>query len=336
MAEVLSQSQIDALLNSMQGSSEEPKQEEKKQDKNFKKYDFYSPKKFTKDRMKIIKGIYDNYARIASSQLNGMLRTNCEMEVMSVEEQRYYEFSNALTDNDIMMLVELKLPDDSKNPSILMHISQVLMVNIIDRMLGGLGNDAEIDSSYTYTEIESALYQKVMHYLIRVIKDAWSNYINLDAGESRLEENPSLFQEISLDDPVAIVILKMKMQNVEGLINICIPGHLLTNIFLVIDKRKHVNGTYDNGIENGREVIMERLKESALSVKAELGSAELSLSEVCSLQVGDVIDLNKPKDSDISLYVEERPWFEGKLGTYNKNVAIRINKRIREEEVSVE
>lgn len=336
MAEVLSQSQIDALLNSMQGDSKETKQEEKKQDKNYKKYDFYSPKKFTKDRMKIIKGIYDNYARIASSQLNGMLRTNCEMETMSVEEQRYYEFSNALSENDIMMLVELELPDASKNPPMLIQISQVLMVNIIDRMLGGMGNDAEIDVAYAYTDIEIALYHKVMQYLLRVIKDAWGNYIALDIGESRLEENPSLFQEISLDDPVAIVILKMKMQGIEGLINICIPGHLLTNIFSIIDKRKHVNGTYDNGIENGREIIMERLKESSLLVKAELGAAELSLSEVCSLQVGDVIDLNKSKDSDIFVYVEERPWFEGKLGIYNKNVAVRVNKRIKEEEIPVE
>lgn len=72
MAEVLSQSQIDALLNSMQsGGGAEEKKEEKPEIK-YKKYDFYSPKKYTKDRLKMLRTIYDNYARIASSQINGL------------------------------------------------------------------------------------------------------------------------------------------------------------------------------------------------------------------------------------------------------------------------
>lgn len=334
MAEVLTQSQIDALLNSMQDNSDETsKLNEKKPEKNYRKYDFYSPKKFTKDKLKILKGIYDNYTRIASSQLNSILRVNCEMEVLTVEEQRYYEFSNALSDNDIVMLADLKLPDQSKNPPILMHISQVLMVNMIDRMLGGIGNDPEIDSSYTYTDIEVSLYQKVMQYLLGVTKDAWSNYIRIEVESQRLEENPSLFQEISLDEPIAIVMLSVKMQDVEGKISLCIPGNLLSGIFSIMDKRKHVEGAYDNGIENGRELIMSRIKESALQIRAELGAAEVSMNDICNLNIGDVIVLDKPKDADISLYVEEEPWFEGKLGVHKNNAAVKIQKTLNEDGV---
>ena len=89
MAEVLSQSQIDALLNSMQngGGAEEEKKEEKPEIK-YKKYDFYSPKKYTKDRLKMLRTIYDNYARIASSQINGLFKVASEVEVIGVEEQK--------------------------------------------------------------------------------------------------------------------------------------------------------------------------------------------------------------------------------------------------------
>lgn len=327
MAEVLSQSQIDALLNSMQSSDkQEAKPEKKKQ--NYRKYDFYSPKKFTKDRLKLVRGIYENYARIVSSRLNGILRVSSEIEVLTVEEQRYYEFSNALSDSDIMMLSDLKLQDDSKNPPLITHINQILMVNMIDRMLGGLGDDTEIDAYYTYTEIELSLYRRIMSYILGATKEAWSNYIKLDIGDERLEENPSLFQEISLDEPVAIVMLNVKMGNIEGKVSVCIPGNLLTSIFSIIDRRKHVESDYVQDTKRTREAILSKIKDSALTVYAELGEAQVSLRDVCGLKVGDVLDLNKSKNSNISLFVDKEPWFEGKAGTHKKNVAIKIQKRI--------
>lgn len=332
MAEVLSQSQIDALLNSMQDDTGD-KTEKKavKKEQNYRKYDFYSPKKFTKDKIRVIKGIYDNYSRIASSQLNSILRMNCEMDVISVEEQRYNEFSNALNENDIMMQASLSFPDDSKYPPMLFYINQLLMINMIDRMLGGEGGEEELDSSYSYTEIELSLYQNIMHYIISVTKDAWSNYISIDVNKLRLEENPSLFQEISMDETVAIVIINVNMQSVEGTIRICIPGNMLTGIFSIMEKRKNVEGAYDNGIENARDIIHSSLRESTLMVKAQLAQASVSLSDIYNLKVGDVLDLNKPKDDTVLLYVEEQPWFEGNLGAYKRNVAIKIDKRFGQE-----
>ena len=103
MADVLSQSQIDALLKSMQGGGgggEEPqeaKQEEKaasvKQEKEtikYSKYDFYSPRKFTKDKLKILTSVFENYARIITSRVNGVFRVMTDITVMEVQERRYY------------------------------------------------------------------------------------------------------------------------------------------------------------------------------------------------------------------------------------------------------
>lgn len=330
MAEVLTQSQIDALLNSMQNEDSNSSPEKKKEsEQSWKKYDFYSPKKFTKDRLKLLKGIYDNYTRLAASRINGILRANCEMDVMSVEEQRYHEFNNALNDNDIMMLMPLKLPDESKAPPVLVHVSQKLMINMLDRMLGGRGDDDSVDTSYSYTEIETALYEKMMQYLLGVTRDAWTNYLKVNIGELRLETNPSLFQEISMDEPVAIVLINVKMNEIDGKITMCIPGALLTNIFSIIDKRTHI-GQYEDRIANSPELIMDHLKLGPLEISASLGEAKMSLSDVCGLRVGDVIDLNKEKDTDITLYVEKQPWFAGTLGSYKKNAAVRIKERLAE------
>ncbi len=331
MADVLSQSQIDMLLNSMRGGDAEADKKEVKEEKKYKSYDFYSPKKFTKDKLKILKGIYDNYCRIIVSQLNGILRMNCEIEVTSVEETRYHEFGNALGENDVMELMFLKLPDDSKNPPLLFHINQLLVVNMIDSMLGGEGGETELDFEYTYTDIELALYGRLVKYFSGAIKDSWKNYLALDVESLRLEQSPSMFQEIGLDEPVAIVMLNMILANVSGFINICIPGNLLTNIFSIIEKRRDVQGAYDNGITNSREIMMEKLRESELEMKVNLGTAHLSFQDIYGLRVNDVIDLNKSRNSDVMVYVANQPWFEGKLGVYKNNVAVKLNKKVQEE-----
>lgn len=333
MAEVLSQSQIDALLNSMHDSGDGQKEAEPgKKKESYRKYDFYSPKKFTKDKLKILQGIYDNFSRITSSRLNGILRLSTEFKVLAVEEQRYYEFNNGLSDDDIISLTELKLQDDSKNPPLIIHINQVLMVNMIDRMLGGLGNDSQIDSSYAYTEIELPLYMKMMQHILSGTREAWNNYIKLDIGELRLEENPSLFQEVSLEEPVAIIMLEVKMESIEGIISVCIPGNLLDSIFSIIERRKNIESDYAQDANRTRASILSKVKESALTVRAELGEAQVSLQDVCGLKVGDVLDLNKSKEASLSLFVGDEPWFEGTAGVYKKNVAIKINKRIDHEE----
>ena len=110
MAEVLSQSQIDALLNAARSGEmnlDAPKEESA--EKKYRKYDFYSPRKFTKDRIKMLNSIFEGYARVINSRLNAILHSSCEIEVESVEEQRYNEFSNALTESDVLALADIDL-----------------------------------------------------------------------------------------------------------------------------------------------------------------------------------------------------------------------------------
>lgn len=333
MAEVLSQSQIDALLNSMVSGGEDAVETVQKEEQAYRYYDFNSPKKFTKDRLKLLKGIYDNYCRIATSQINSLFRVNSEVEVVTVEEQRYYEFSNALGDNDILTLVDIKFADNtSKYPPLLIHISQPLMVNMIDRMLGGNDDTIDIDSSYIYTELEMPLYRKIMDYFIVILRDAWSSYIKMQPRLERIEENPSLFQDISVDETVVIILLNAQMQGGSGKISFCIPENLLSGIFDVIDNRKRTEDEYENVLPDVHETIMNKIRGSVMTMKADLGEAELDLADIYNLQVGDVIDLNKPHDSEVMLYVEEQPWFSGKLGVSNKKIAVKINNRLDQTE----
>lgn len=345
MADVLSQSQIDALLKSMQTTSPEPaasssgttsaadeKKKTETEQVKYSKYDFYSPRKFTKDKMKILTSVFENYARIITSQVNGVFRVMTDITVMEVQERRYYEYVNSLHENDMVTLVEAIIPDHVKNMVPLMiHVTPGMVITLIERMLGGGEEVVKVKPDYRYSDVEVALYRRVLTYLTQALKDGFSNYINMDFKIQRMEDNPSMIQDVGLDETVVIIHLNV---DVTGLaverIKICMPGTLLENIFQVIDSRKHIARGY--AFEDNRDTILDNIRQSQLPVTGQLGTVFLDLNDIYHLKVGDVIDMNKGKDKEVKLFVGKQAWFTGKMGVYKKNVAVRISRRLHEED----
>ena len=326
MAETLSQSQIDALLASAFSGNDVASEIEEHKEQKYRKYDFYSPKKFTKDKLNILKSTYENYAKIVSSRINSLLRVASEVEFIAVEEERYHEFSNALSDTDALTIINVKLPDGTENVPIFMYISVNLMLNMMDRMLGGFGDeDMDVSASYVYTDIEISLYHNIAKYLIGVMGDAWSNYLEVGFEIEKIETSHGLMQEIGMDEIVVIVILEVKINDTVGKINICMPAVLLSSIFTLIEARKAPHGKLNCAEDKTAQRIFSMIKDSTLDVTAKIGDATISLKDVYDLKEGDIVNMVKPKNSDVDIYVDENPWFKGKLGVHNKNIAIRVS-----------
>ena len=342
MADVLSQSQIDALLKSMQdGPPKEEKVEEKaaevlepkkeevqKEEETYSKYDFYSPRKFTKDKIRLLRSIFDNYARILTSQVNGIFRTMTDITVLELRETRYYEYVNAFHENDCMTIVDTYVQDKGKsNVPMMSYISPGLTLTLVSHMLGGSDTVIKTEEDYRYTDVEMALYKRIMEYVVHALGDGFSNYINAEFKIAKIETNPSMVQEVGLDETVVLAVMNV---DISGLamerIRICLPGTLLEHMFKIIDNRKHLARGF--AYENNQDTIMEHLKASSFPMTGQLGVVKLDIEDLYHLKVGDVIDLNKAKNSAVKLYVGRQPWFTGKMGVYKKNIAIRIEDRI--------
>ncbi len=338
MADVLSQSQIDALLKSMQNSEPEPAAAETKvvehkpepEQTKYSRYDFYSPRKFTKEKMKILSSVFENYARIITSQVNGLFRVMTDITVMEVQERRYYEYVNAFHENDCMTLIDATVPEKGKNNvPLMMFITPGLVITLINRMLGGGEDVVKVDSDYRYSDVEVALYRRIVDYFTAALKDGFSNYINIEFKVQRVEENPTMVQELGLDETVAIIHLNVDLAGLAvEKVRICMPGTLLEFIFQMIDSRKHIARGF--AYEDNKEIIMDNIRHTLLPVTGQLGTVELDLSDIYHLKVGDVIDLNKPRNSSVKLFVGRQPWFTGQMGVYKKNMAIRIEERTYE------
>ena len=321
MAEVLSQSQIDALLAAAQsgGLDEGPKKEESTE-KKYKKYDFFSPRKFSKDRLKILNSIYENYTRVINSRLNAMFHSTCEIEVGSIEELHYYEFSNALREGDVLALAKIDREDLQEEYPILVHLATPLLT-MMDRMMGGEGEpDDNLDPDYKLTDLELNMYADIIKDMLDFLGRSWENYITLKFSYVRTETNPTLVQLIGYDDTVVIVGLDIRFPNSSGRLSMCLPGEMLTNIFTEISKQ---TGHRSTG-EDKSEEIFDSLRDSDLEIIAELARTKLQLSDIYHLNVGDVVDIKQPKDAPIFLNISGRRWFDGRMGIYNKQMAVKI------------
>ena len=302
MAEVLSQSQIDALLNAARsGELDVDKPAEKSEEKKYRKYDFYSPRKFTKDRLKMLNSIFESYARVINSRINALLHATCEIDVVALAE-----------------IDQEKLQGDDP---ILVHMDTPVVLSMLDRMMGGEGDpDPTVPNDYKLTDLELNMYDDLIADLIPILGGSWENYMTLHFSYVRTEVNPTLVQLIGYDETVVIVGLNIKFPNCTGRMSLCLPGEMLTNVFTEISKSTSRRTTG----EDKSEEIFDSLRESELEIVAELARTRILLSDLYHLNVGDVVDIKRPKDSPVFLNIGGRRWFDGKMGTSNKQVAVKI------------
>lgn len=324
MAEKLSQSQIDALLSAMMsGEKDMSEPAEETPENKYRKYDFRSPRKFTKDRIKMLNSIFENYCRIINTRLNGRLRTNCEVTVETVEEQHYFEFANALGENDVLTMMDVFIKDTEHEVPAMVYLGTSTALSMMDRLMGGEGEpEDDLDHDYSYTDLELRLYEDLVTDMISVMGTSWENYIPIQFVFNRVDVNPTMSQIVGLDEIVVIIDLKLKFPNIEGRMSVCLPGEILVSVFAEISRENPVRRV---AAEDKSEDIFDSLRDSDLEIVAELGTTQLSLSDVFHLNVGDVIDIGRPKESPVYLEIGGYQWFTGRMGTHKKNLAIKID-----------
>lgn len=334
MSDVLSQNQIDALFNSLMDSETQEVKEEavaiaEEPGVKYRKYDFRTPKKFTKDRLRIISSVYENYARVIASHLTSLLRLGCEVEMISVEEQRYYEFENALGEENLVAFCAARVAphEQDEDEPVMMVVSQLAIACMLSRMMGGTGTDLEDEreSAAAYTDIELALYEIVLKHIVPVMSDVWQNYLEINFDYKAIETGPKLVRSISMDDVVVLVMLKLDLGDVSGQMTICIPGAILDTVFRGFESSiSSMSRKKEQQSQEEREEIFRSLESTSLEVRAQLRETRISLQDIFNMQVGDLLDLHIPQKEDVRLLIENRSWFKGELGIQGENKAIRI------------
>ncbi len=319
MADVLSQNEIDSLLSALSSGDvdvEEMKKEEEGQ--HIKEYDFRRPDKLSKEQMRTLQMIHENLARILTTVLSTKLRSMVNFEVASIEQLSYEEFIRSLPEPTIIGVAEM----EPFKGQFIFEINPDIGFAVIDRLFGGMGR--AIHEVRAFTDIEKVVLQQVMNWFLSCIPEAWENIIRVSPKLRELESNPQFTQIVPNSDMTIIITLQSKIANSDGLVNICIPYILIEPIVPQLNAQQWFSNTRQDQTAKHIEALQKRIKRASLEVFAELGSADLTVTDLLYLQSGDVIRLDKHTDQKVDLRVGKRTKFHGVAGQNSKHMAIKV------------
>jgi len=327
MGDVLSQAEIDNLLQAL--SSGEIDADEIKEDagKNVKEYDFKRPAKFSKEHLRTLEIIFEHYGRLLSTNYPVYLRKNVQVSVVNSEALTFSEFTNSLSNPVILGIINF-LP---LSGNIMIELSATLGFAMIDRLLGGQGDPLE--KNREYSEIELSLVEKMVAVSVSLLREPWKNVVDeLNPVLERVETNPQFAQIIAPTEMIAIVTLNIKIGEVEGLMNVCLPYFTLESIMDKLNTKFWFSTMQDNSDESYMEHMEDLIKHVQIPIMAVLGESSITVTDFVNLQVGDIIRLDSRVAQDMDVYVGNIKKFKALPGSTKDSYAVRVTEVIREEE----
>ena len=326
MSDILSQSEIDNLLKQLSDGDLDVDQIQGEDEKQVKNYDLSRPTKFSKEQLRTLEIIFEHYSRLVSTNLPVYLRKNVQVSVASSETVTFSEFSNALSNPSVLGIINFA----PLNGNIIIEIATNLCYAMLDRMLGGSGQPLE--KSREFSDIELTILQKLLVMFTQLLREPWKNVVDISPVLSRLETNPQFAQVIAPSDMIAIVTLNMKIGDVEGMLNICLPFFTLEDVMDKLNTKYWFSTMQENHDEHYEEYIESMIRRVDVPIKAVLGKSTISVSDFLNLQVGDCIRLDSRVDTDMEVYVGNIKKFTALPGTEKDSYAVQITSVIREEE----
>ncbi|MDD3879740.1 MAG: flagellar motor switch protein FliM [Syntrophomonas sp.] len=326
MSEVLSQSEIDALLSALSDGSVDAdllKEEELKS--KIKIYDFRRPNKFSKDQIHTLQVIYENYARTLGTYLSGQLRVPLQVELLSVEQLTYEEFIRSIPNPTILNIFSLY----PLHGSAIMEINPNLGFAFLDRLLGGPGYAPS--KARALTEIEQTVIERLSQRMLDYLQEPWDSIIQLEPSLDRVETNPQFTQLVQPTEIMIIVSLETRMGDVMGMINICIPFLVLESILDKLNVHYYYSTAAQERSPANIAAIRSKLENTTIPIKVVMGKTIITVRDLLSLSVGDVIPLNRNISEELDIVIGNSAKFLGKPGVFANRMAIQITDIVEEE-----
>lgn len=320
MSEVLSQNEIDALLAALSsGDVDVEGIKEEEQQRRIRSYDFRRPNRFSKEQIRTLYMLHDNFSRLLSTFLATQLRTPIQVELLSVEEMTFDEFTRSVPNPTVMALAH---PAELKG-QIVLEFNPGLAFALLERLLGGQA-EGSVDVR-PLTDIELAVIKRLISQILQVLGEAWIHVSPLSIELERMETNPQFVQIISPTEMVALVSLQAKVDATEGLLNICYPYLLLKPVAPKLSAHHWFSAMDPSVAPANQAVLRRRLAYTQIPMQALLGQTQITVRELLNLQVGDVIELNTRVGGDILLLVGSQPKFWACPGRVDGRLGLKIS-----------
>ena len=316
--QILTQEEIDALLSAMERGDVDLDQEAKK-DVKAAPYNLTSQNIMLRDQFSALEEVYDKFARMLRDTLSSALQRSMTVEFVSSEMIKYQEFITAFSSPTSCNVIRM----EPLIGNALLCIESNLVFSLIDCMFGGDGKPAT--QVREFTQIEQRMIKKFALDILAAFEHSWSTIYPVKIVLRKTETKPAFVQMVPPGDTMLIIVFTIKGQEFTGNFHVAIPYLMLEPI------KEELTPKYLREKDMGhtwRPQLKELLKNTQVTIIAELGRTQQTVRELINLQVEDVIKLKAGPEDLISISVDQVPKYRGYPGVIKGNRAIEIAKLI--------
>ncbi|HON12337.1 MAG TPA: flagellar motor switch protein FliM, partial [Chitinispirillaceae bacterium] len=266
----------------------------------------------------------EGYARQFSTSLTNSLRTFVEIELVSVDQLTYSEFIMSISNPSCIYLFKM----EPLNGNAILEINPSLVFYIIDRLFGGQGRAAEQNREMTL--IEQNVMNRIVERSLTDLKSVWEHVGVFSPKIETYETNPQFVQIAPPGETVIRISLEVRMQNASGLMSICYPYMLLESVINNLSGESWMS-SQSEATKETRELLENEIRDIPLTISTVIGRTSLTIRDLLQLQHGDILCLDKPFDSDLTVQIEGKTKMAARSGLVGRKKAIRITKIIEKE-----
>lgn len=292
-------------------------------------YDFRRPDKLSKDHVRSLQMLHENFAGYFVSSLAGHLRAQVEVELVSVEQVPYDEYMKTIS-SSLLSILNV----DALAGQAIFEMDFGIFFSMLDRLLGGKGAAGKIVRDLT--DIEKVLAGNIVELALADLKVAWETVLPLEFVVASMETSPQFVQIVPGNDTIVLVLFEIRMGEFQGAMSLCVPYLLIKPILNKLSaQRWFVSDRKKNAATHG-PLLAQRLNTTAVPCIARLGVASLTVADLVGLEVGQVVPMRVCPSEEVSgpapkgrlgtvdLLVGEQVKFRGRTGLRGRSLAVQI------------
>ncbi len=332
MADILSQEEIDALLDVVDDEGDDILDDSSSSsfvhNQQVTLYDFKRPNRVSKEQLRAFRGVHDKMARSLASQISSIMRSIVEIQLHSVDQMTYGEFLMSLPSPTSFNVFSIKPLEGSG----IIEINPSIAFPMLDRLLGGKGEP--FDANREFSDIELSLFETILRVMMSTLKEAWGPVMEVFPAIESKESSPNVVQIVAQNEIVVMVVMEIIIGHSSGMMNICYPVIALEPVLPKLASRDlMLNETSSKKSRNTELQVL--LGGAKVNVEANLGDAELTMRDVLDLQVGDVVRLSSPADDVVTVSIDGKDRFRGEIGLRRFRKSIQVTQMIDTEKDAV-
>ncbi len=282
-------------------------------------YDFKRPERVSKDQMRALQTLHEQFARNFGASLSGFLRTIVEVKLATCEQMTYGEFISALPNPTSFNLIE----SSALEGQVCLELSPLIIYPIIDRLLGGTSQDLFIPQR-PMTLIESRLISNVTSRGLEALSEAWASVKEMTFEVKNIESNPQLVQIVPPNEVVVVVGFEVKMSNRAGTMSLCIPYNVIEPVMEAVSAQNWFSSGSKNRIPGLESRLNGSLAGASVSISGVLARTTISLRDLATMVPGDVIMTETPATRPMIMAVEGERKFLAHIGQHRNKRAMRV------------